>query len=323
MNVEGTVFIPTGTKTSKVIPRVTSTDNAIVRFDGTTGAVQDSSVLIDDNGNLNITGTGKKITGDFSSVTDSNRLSFETSTPNSFTVVNSFPNGTGLLSAFRAFNTAQGLNSAFTEVYCNQTQSMIRAGRTGAGTPLPMTFNTGGVERIRIDTAGNVGIGEPIPTSKLHVNGNIRTACSSLDAINTRGFVFDIDGTIYGRQAIDNSSNLLYIGSGALGYGTGSGGVVTQLTNKNYNVSLNKPTGTIITSNSALVSGAGTSFIFLNSLLNINDTLAITSKGSINYDIDVIDIYNGAAEIRIYNRDYISHSDAISINFSIIKGAIS
>ncbi len=269
LNIEGTVFIPTGTKTSQVIPKVSSTDNAIVRFNGTTGDVQNSSILIDDNGNLNITGTGKRITGDFSNATDGNRVSFETSTLNSYTVVNAFPNGTGTLSAFRAFNTTQGLNSSFTEVYCDQAQSMIRAGRVGAGTYQPLTFSTGGAERMRIDTSGNV----------------------------------------------------LVTGSGALGYGTGSGGTVTQYTNKNFNVTLNKPTGTITTSNSTLVAGQVTSFTFLNSLININDNLKLTPKGVINYDIDVIDIYNGTAVIRIINKDTISHSDAIAINFTIIKGA--
>ena len=156
LNVEGEVFIPSGATLSTVVEKVTSTDNAIVRFDGTTGAVQNSSVIIDDNGNLNITGTGKIITGDFSTTTDGNRLSFETSTLNSFTVVNSFPNGSGILSSFRAFNTAKGLNSSFTEVYCDQTQSMIRAGRTGTGTYHPMTFNVNGAERMQINTNGNV-----------------------------------------------------------------------------------------------------------------------------------------------------------------------
>ena len=36
------------------VEKVASTNNAIVRFDGTTGAVQNSSVIIDDNGNINI-----------------------------------------------------------------------------------------------------------------------------------------------------------------------------------------------------------------------------------------------------------------------------
>lgn len=40
--------------TANKIDKVTSTDNAIVRFDGTTGAVQNSGVIIDDNGNMGI-----------------------------------------------------------------------------------------------------------------------------------------------------------------------------------------------------------------------------------------------------------------------------
>ena len=50
--VDGEVFIPNGTSLSKVVEKVTSTDNAIVRFDGVTGAVQNSAITIDDNGNI-------------------------------------------------------------------------------------------------------------------------------------------------------------------------------------------------------------------------------------------------------------------------------
>ena len=123
------------------------------------------------------------------------------------------------------------------------------------------------------------------------------------------------------KAEISTGSNLVTSPAGAVGYGTGSGGVVTQLTNKNFNVSLNKPTGTITTSNSALMAGQGTNFIFLNTLISIYDNLKITPRGTINYDVDVIDIYNGAAAIRIINRDSISRSDVISINFNVIKGA--
>ena len=40
--------------TSGKIDKVTSTDNAVVRFDGATGEVQNSGVIIDDNGNVGI-----------------------------------------------------------------------------------------------------------------------------------------------------------------------------------------------------------------------------------------------------------------------------
>ncbi len=52
LNVDGTVFIPNGSTLSGVVEKVASTDNAIVRFDGTTGDVQNSAVTVDDNGNI-------------------------------------------------------------------------------------------------------------------------------------------------------------------------------------------------------------------------------------------------------------------------------
>lgn len=61
LTVDGTVFIPSGatttdidTKLSTKVDKVTSTDNAVVRFDGATGAVQNSGVIIDDNNNVGI-----------------------------------------------------------------------------------------------------------------------------------------------------------------------------------------------------------------------------------------------------------------------------
>jgi hypothetical protein len=58
--------------------------------------------------------------------------------------------------------------------------------REGTGTFLPMTFQTGGSERLRIDTAGNVGIGTNNPGvyGKLEVAGSgyTATAVRSSDA---------------------------------------------------------------------------------------------------------------------------------------------
>lgn len=61
LTVDGTVFIPSGatttdidTKLSTKVVKVTSTDNAVVRFNGTAGEVQNSGVIIDDNGNVGI-----------------------------------------------------------------------------------------------------------------------------------------------------------------------------------------------------------------------------------------------------------------------------
>ena len=75
------------------ISKVTSTDNAIARFDGVTGQPQNSGVTIDDTNNISLpanvllTGTGARIQADFSSATASNRTMFQTSTANSNTTI--------------------------------------------------------------------------------------------------------------------------------------------------------------------------------------------------------------------------------------------
>lgn len=54
LTVDGTVFIPSGATLDGVVEKVTSTDNAIVRFNGVTGEVQNSGVIIDDAGNVGV-----------------------------------------------------------------------------------------------------------------------------------------------------------------------------------------------------------------------------------------------------------------------------
>lgn len=56
LNVEGDVFIPSGATLSGVVEKVVSTDNAVVRFDGANGDVQNSNVIIDDSGELYVPG---------------------------------------------------------------------------------------------------------------------------------------------------------------------------------------------------------------------------------------------------------------------------
>ena len=111
-----------------------------------------------------------------------------------------------------------------------------------------------------------------------------------------------------------------------LGYGTGSGGTVTQLTSKSTAVTLNKPTGTITMNNSALAAGASVFFQFNCSLATIYDGLyaeiAYPGASFGNYRVETIGVPStGAFYIKITNVSGVSLSEAISITVILLKGA--
>jgi len=109
-----------------------------------------------------------------------------------------------------------------------------------------------------------------------------------------------------------------------IGYGTGSGGTVTQATSKSTSVTLNKPTGQITMNNAPLAGGASIVFALNNSLITLNDTITVTSTGlGQNYKVSAYLASAGLVGIRVDNITAGSLSDALVINFTVKKGAIS
>jgi hypothetical protein len=139
--------------------------NTVLTSSGT--APQWSSALsitgLTNSGNLTFTGTGNRITGDFSNATLSNRVAFQTSTTNGNTNIYSLPNGTSTTAAFSAVNNPDPTNAGFTQLLALSTESSLRAAISGSGTYLPITFYTSGLERLRIDTTGRFGFGTSSP----------------------------------------------------------------------------------------------------------------------------------------------------------------
>lgn len=124
---------------------------------------------------------------------------------------------------------------------------------------------------------------------------------------------------------IDDGGNLLLkSGTGALGYGTGAGGQVTQLTSRSTAVTLNKPSGTIYTHNESLANGASVNFVVYNNLVTIAD-LVYVYGGAYSNDIQITadntTDENGKFNIRITNNSGYTVPYSLPINFVIIKGA--
>lgn len=132
-------------------------------------------------------------------------------------------------------------------------------------------------------------------------------------------------GGLTQKVRITAAGDVLVTGGGGLGYGTGSGGAVTQATNKSTAVTLNKTTGTITMNNAALAAGAEVLFQLFNSTIGANDTVHVNSSFSTssNYTAYVSGMGNGYAYIVLKNRSGESLSEAVLINFAIIKGATS
>ena len=111
----------------------------------------------DIGGNINLTGTGRRITGDFSNTTLANRAMFQTSAANSPTTLGVLPSGTSDVAALAAYANSDPANTSSMRMLATSIDGRLDANRSGTGSYLPMTFHAGGAERLRIDpTTGNV-----------------------------------------------------------------------------------------------------------------------------------------------------------------------
>ena len=159
----------------------------------TSGANSDITSLTGLSGNLSFTGTGNRITGDFSNATFSNRVLFQTSTTNAQTVIEAIPNGTSLNSRFVASSSSSdpANSSIFDLGILNATDARLSSSIRGTGTYLPMTFYTGGSERMRIDTSGNVSIATDTARAQVHVIGASagQTTAALTDAGSRAGMI--------------------------------------------------------------------------------------------------------------------------------------
>lgn len=112
-----------------------------------------------------------------------------------------------------------------------------------------------------------------------------------------------------------------------IGYGTGTGGTVTQATSLNTGVTINKPTGQITLFTTSTSNGSAFAFTVTNSTVAATDTVIISGSSATNTNMDgflcsVTSVNSGSFRVSIYTPLAVASATRM-LNFAVIKGATS
>ena len=110
-----------------------------------------------------------------------------------------------------------------------------------------------------------------------------------------------------------------------IGYATGAGGTVTQLTSKSTGVTLNKVSGEITMNNASLAAATTVNFTLTNSAIAATDLLVINQTSTANaggYYFNAI-CNAGNAQVSVRNIMAASASDAVVLRYAVIKAVTS
>ena len=217
-------------------------------------------------GGLDFSGTGRRITGDLSNATHSNRLLFQSSTANANSQIGIIPNGTAVNAAYFAYNSSDPTNASTALMRINAGEMALISGAIGTGTFLPMAFLTNNSERGRITTTGNWLFNTTTDngTDRLQVNGSVSATSFSGSGANLTGLTSSQITTALGFTPY-NSTN--------------PSGYITNTGNARVGVENN---GTLIGTrrNINFIPGAGISLSISDDAANEEVDITITSSAA-------------------------------------------
>lgn len=229
------------------------------------------------------------------------------------------PNGTGAVNISNVAITG-GTISGITDLG-------VADGGTGASTAAAARTNLG-LGSIATQDASNVAItGGAI--SGVTFSGSF-TGMTLVSATTVSGGNLNLSGNTLSSS--DTNGNIILAPNGTgevyatkpFGYGgTGTGGTVTQLTNKATGVTLNKLCGRITMSNAVLNRGTSVSFVLTNSFIDTSDVVVVNIASGATagaYLVTVEVIAAGSCNIALHNNTSgVDYSEAVVLNFAVIK----
>jgi len=163
----------------------------------------------------------------------------------------------------------------------------------------------------------------PTNASKILIATNGTTDVQLVSGINGSGtylpMTFWSNGA--GQVRLDTSGNFTVYGAGGIGYGTGSGGTVTQGTSRVTGVTLDKTNGAITLFSATTTAATFTSFTVTNSTVAASDSVIVNMKSGTadSYIITVSAVATGSFRVQIYNVAAVAVAEAPVITFAVIK----
>ena len=134
------------------------------------------------------------------------------------------------------------------------------------------------------------------------------------------GFITSDGGTVI--TVVDLNRPLLAGVGNSIGYSTGSGGTVTQATDKSTGVTLNTRCGQITMNNAALAAAAEVSFTLTDSTIGASDVIVACIKSGATagaYNVQCDAVAAGSCRISVGNMSAGSLGEAIVLSFVVIK----
>lgn len=197
-------------------------------------------------------------------------------------------------------------------------------------TPLGATTpSTGSFTTLAVSSGINaIPIGATTPSTGSFTALNATSGINStvIGATTPLAGTFTTLNAVTGTFSTSVTSNaILSNGALGIGYSTGAGSSVTQITSKATPVSLSKTCGRITLSNSSLAAATSASFTLTNTTIAATDVVLVSiasgaTTGAYNVIADTISV--GSCVISIRNLTAGALAEAVVLNFVVIKSVI-
>jgi hypothetical protein len=205
---------------------------------------------------------------------------------------------------FQQITTSGSVSLSFTNFPATGSAGIIRLSINITNTAYTLTLPAA----VSLGTTGVQGYAANVIT--FAATGTYQFEFSTVDS-GTTITIFDLNRPLLGSAA------------SAVGYSTGTGGTVTQASTKSTGVTLDKRCGQITMNNAALAAAAEVSFTLTNSVIAATDVVMVSIASGATagaYSVQCDATAAGSCRISVGNRSTGSLSEAIVLNFVVIKG---